>query len=76
MNRATKTLAVVVTAEAIYHALTWAWRAVRYQREATAPPATKPADCCCPDCRRPNVTISGREFSGAMRLVEQQRKGR
>lgn len=22
--------------------------------------------CCCPDCRRPNVTISGREFSGVL----------
>ena len=22
--------------------------------------------CCCPDCRRPNVTISGREFSAVL----------
>lgn len=43
MNRATKTIAVVVTAEALSHALLWAWREMRYQREATAPPATKPA---------------------------------
>ena len=38
MNRATKTVAVVVTAEVISHVLIWAWREMRYQREATAPP--------------------------------------
>lgn len=38
MNRTTKTIAVVVTAEAISHVLMWAWREMRYQREATAPP--------------------------------------
>ena len=37
MNRATKTVAVVVTAEVISHVLMWAWREMRYQREATAP---------------------------------------